>query len=417
MAIGKRKQISLAELDRIRRRSVGPGRYLDLIRVSVREVVRKRRRYLGVIGSIALGMAGFILIITMGNDLKKNFNSDLDLLGGATIINAMFETSPTERQEWFRDQTLDSLKHLPGVVDVTGVAAKYSAPISWHDRSFTVALVACQANYWQLFSFNAVAGRLFTTQDVEEGARVCVIGRDRARQVFGGIEQAVGQLLSIDDNLYTVVGVLGGVRAGDRGLFVFLPLTTARARVVNLTPITSAYIRCAGWDDVAPVAAALPGVIKAHQSDQSLRINVAWEPLKQVKRIFWWVELFIYSSIFATLILGGFGIWNIMMATVTSRTREIGLKKAMGALDIDILYQFLFEALCVTLSASLVGVIIGRIGIEYMSRLISSRPPEGLFVYCLLLGLGFAVLLGVGAGLYPSIRASRMQVVDAMRYE
>mgnify|MGYP001247253069 CR=1 FL=1 len=417
MAIGKRKQISLAELDRIRRRSVGPGRYLDLIRVSVREVVRKRRRYLGVIGSIALGMAGFILIITMGNDLKKNFNSDLDLLGGATIINAMFETSPTERQEWFRDQTLDSLKHLPGVVDVTGVAAKYSAPISWHDRAFTVALVACQANYWQLFSFNAVAGRLFTAQDVEEGARVCVIGRDRARQVFGGIEQAVGQLLSIDDNLYTVVGVLGGVRAGDRGLFVFLPLTTARARVVNLTPITSAYIRCAGWDDVAPVAAALPGVIKAHQSDQNLRINVAWEPLKQVKRIFWWVELFIYSSIFATLILGGFGIWNIMMATVTSRTREIGLKKAMGALDIDILYQFLFEALCVTLSASLVGVIIGRIGIEYMSRLISSRPPEGLFVYCLLLGLGFAVLLGVGAGLYPSIRASRMQVVDAMRYE
>jgi len=119
----------------------------------------------------------------------------------------------------------------------------------------------------------------------------------------------------------------------------------------------------------------------------------------------------------ATMLLGGFGIWNIMMSTVTSRTREIGLKKAMGALDTDILYQFLFEALCVTLSSSIVGVVIGRLGIEYLSHLLGSRPPEGLFVTCLLIGLAFAAFLGVTAGLYPSIRASRMQVVDSMRYE
>lgn len=417
MAIGKRKQITIAELDRIRLRSRGAMRYADLVRVSVREVMRKRRRYLGVIGSIALGMAGFILIVTMGNDLKKNFNNDLDLLGGATIINAMFETSPTDRMEWFRDQTVDAIKRMPGVVDVTGISVKYSAPLSWHDHSVTTTLVGCQANYWELFSFDALAGRLFTAREVAKGARICVIGRDRARQIFGSVDKAVGQLVSVEDNLYTVVGVLGGVRAGSRGMFLFLPITTANARVVDMQPIFTIYIRCASWDDVAPVAAALPGLIRANQPDHGLRVNVAWEPLKQVQRIFWWVELFIYSSIFATLVLGGFGIWNIMMATVTSRTREIGLKKAMGALDADILYQFLFEALCVTLSASLVGVVIGRIGIEYMSRLLDSRPPEGLFVYCLLLGLGFAVVLGVGAGLYPSIRASRMQVVDAMRYE
>jgi putative ABC transport system permease protein len=417
MSIGTRKKITLAELDHIRSRSSGPKRYFDLVRVSVREVIRKRRRYLGVIGSIALGMAGFIVIITMGNDLKKNFNNDLDLLGGATIINTMFENTNRERQEWFRDQTLDAIKRMPGVTDATEVAIKSLSVITWHDKLFMFNLVACQANYWKLFSFNALSGRLFDEQDVATKARVCVVGKDVARQVFGDDKDAVGQLLNIDENLYTVVGVLGGVRAGDRSQFVFLPLPTAIARVVNISPIYSAYIRCATWDDVSTVAAALPGVIKAMQVDRGLRVNVAWEPLKQVKRIFWWVELFIYSSIVATMILGGFGIWNIMMATVTSRTREIGLKKAMGALDSDILYQFLFEALSVTLSASLVGVVIGRVGIEYMSRLLSSRPPEGLFVFCLLAGLSFAAVLGVGAGLYPSIRASRMQVVDAMRYE
>lgn len=417
MAIGKRKKITAAELDRIRRRGAGPLRYYDLVRVSVREVLRKRRRYLGVLVSIALGMAGFIVIITMGNDLKKNFNNDLDLLGGATIINAMFETAQLERQEWFRERTLEAIGRIPGVLDTTKVALKASAVTTWHDRLFGFNLVGCEANYWKVFSFNAAVGRLFDQRDIEEGARVCVVGADLARQMFGSEKEGLGQTLSIDDNLYTVVGILGGVRAGDRSLFVFLPITTARARVVGISQPYSAYIRCATWDDVATVSAAVPGVVKANQPDRGLRVNVAWEPLKQVQRIFWWVELFIYSSIVATMILGGFGIWNIMMATVSSRTREIGLKKAMGALDSDILYQFLFEALCVTLSSSVFGVILGRIGIEYMSRMLGSRPPEGLFVFCLLMGLAFAAVLGVGAGLYPSIRASRMQVVDAMRYE
>ncbi len=392
-------------------------RYYDLVRVSVREVVRKRRRYIGVLASIALGMAGFIVIITMGNDLKKNFNNDLDLLGGATIINVMFEQQPLERQEWFRDSTLEALARIPGVTDITKVALKTSALTTWQDRLFGFNLVGCEANYWHVFSFNAAAGRLFDERDVEEGARVCVVGTDLARQMFGSDQQALGKVLSIDDNLYTVVGILGGVRAGDRAQFVFLPITTARARVVNISMPYSAYVRCATWDDVGPVARAIPGVVKANQIDRGLRVNVAWEPLKQVQRIFWWVELFIYSSIVATMILGGFGIWNIMMATVTSRTREIGLKKAMGALDTDILYQFLFEALCVTMSSSVFGVILGRIGIEYMSRMLGSRPPEGLFFFCLLMGIVFAAVLGIGAGLYPSIRASRMQVVDAMRYE
>ena len=115
MAIGKRKKITAAELDRIRRRGAGPLRYYDLVRVSVREVLRKRRRYIGVLASIALGMAGFIVIITMGNDLKKNFNNDLDLLGGATIINVMFEPQNLERQEWFRDRTLEAIARIPEV--------------------------------------------------------------------------------------------------------------------------------------------------------------------------------------------------------------------------------------------------------------------------------------------------------------
>ncbi len=416
MALKPRKNIRIEALERAGRSSAF-RRYRDLIRVSVREVVRKRRRYIGVVAAIALSTAGFIVIITMGNDLKKNFNNDLDLLGGATIINPYFEKKSYERLEWFRPRTMEAIAKIPGVLSTTRVTLKTGAVTTWKDRLFGFNLVGVEASYWNVFSFNAAEGRLFDDQDVAEGAKVVVVGTDLARQIFGGDKEAIGQLLSIDDNLYRVVGILGGVRAGDRSQFAFLPITTAKARVVGISDPYSAYVRCATWDDVVPVSKALPQVVAASQEDRGLQINVATEPLEQVKRIFWWVSLFIYSSIVATMILGGFGIWNIMMAAVVSRTREIGLKKAMGALDNDILYQFLFEALCVTTSASLIGILLGRIGVEYMSHLIGANPPEGLFLMCLAGGLAFSIILGVGSGLYPSIRASRMQVVDAMRYE
>jgi putative ABC transport system permease protein len=392
-------------------------RFGDLIRISFREVLRKRRRYIGVMAAIALGTAGLITIVTMGRDLKANFNNDLDLLGGATIIAAHFDPQMYDRQEWFRTRTIEAVENIPGVKEVTRSRLRSGATTTFQDKVYGFNLVGVDKNYWSLFSFTPSTGRLFTEADITEGRKVCVLGQDLAKTIFGSPEAAIGHILSLDNNLYEVVGIIGGVRAADKTLMAFLPISTAQARIPNISEISSLYIRCNTWDDVAPVAAVLGDVIKSNQTDKGLRIQVGWEPLKQVQRMFWWVSLFIYASIAATLVLGGFGIWNIMMASVTARTREIGLKKAMGAEDSDILWQFLFEALCVTFASALLGVLLGRAGIEYMSRMIGSNPPEGLFLLCLMAGMAFAAVLGIGSGLYPSIRASRMQVVDAMRYE
>ncbi|GAB6037067.1 hypothetical protein JCM15519_16260 [Fundidesulfovibrio butyratiphilus] len=392
-------------------------RYADLVRISIREVMRKRRRYIGVMAAIALGTAGFITIVTMGRDLKMNFNNDLDLLGGATIIAAHFDPPMYDRQEWFHANTLQAIREIPGVKDITTVRLRGSVRTTWHEKAYDFSLLGVDDNYWNLFSFHPQKGILFGKNEVDEGLKVVVLGADLAKTIFGSVDIAVGQIITMDNNLYRVVGVLGGVRASDKSMWALMPITTAAARIQSISEVSSVYIRCATWDDVAPVAAELAKVIPASQSSKNLRIQVAWEPLKQVQRMFWWVSLFIYASIGATLVLGGFGIWNIMMAAVTSRTREIGLKKAMGAQDSDILLQFLFEALSVTFTSALTGVLLGRVGIEYMSRMLGSRPPEGMFLLCLVAGLLFAAVLGVGAGLYPSIRASRMQVVDAMRYE
>jgi putative ABC transport system permease protein len=388
----------------------------DLIRVSIRQVLRHRRRYLGVVLAIALGVAGFITIITMGRDLKKNFNKDLDLIGGVTVIKISFNrTSPDQRIEWFRDSSVAALRHLPGVSEVSLVVQSW-AHSRKRQRTFGFTFVGVDEAFWDVRGFWPFRGRFFGPEEVHGRKREVVVGRQLATTLFG-TQEVEGLNVEIDNEIFQVCGVLGGVTDSTLANCALIPFTTAKDRLAEGILTHLLYVRCFTWDDVTAVAQAIPAAIQQYQSIDQMRVDVAWEALKRVQRVSWWVEFFIYLAITATLLLGGVGIWNVMMAAVRSRTREIGLKKAMGAEDRDILAQFLSEALCLSLGSALIGVILGRVAMEIMGSYIGSHPPEDLFLVGLAMGFLFAVGLGVGAGLYPSIQASRMEVVNAIRYE
>ncbi len=377
--------------------------------------MRHRRRYLGVVLAIALGVAGFITVITMTREVKRNFNDDLDLIGGVTVIRLSFDNQRASRPQWFRENTLAVLGKMPGVKEVSLTAGK-GLQTSYHGQKFGFMALAVDDAFWQVRSFWAVRGRLFGPAEVSEHQRVCVLGAELAKKIFGS-QNVVGRSLEINQELYQVSGILGGVTDSGLANSAFFPLTTAQDRLPGRILADRLYLRCLTWDDVASVAAAVPKVISSIQSPEELHVEVSWEALKRVQQLTWWIEFMVYLAIGATFILGGVGIWNVMMAAVTSRTREIGLKKAMGARDKDILAQFLSEALCLSGTAALLGVGLGRILMEIMGAIIGSRPPENLFLLGLCLGFAFAVIIGVGAGLYPSLRASRMEVVTAIRYE
>ncbi len=387
----------------------------DLMRVSLRQVLRHRRRYLGVALAIALGTAGFITIITMGRDFKRNCNRDLDLIGSVTVIRVSLDNQRASRPQSFQPRTLAALRHLPEVRDLSAVAVGWSAAL-WQKLSHSVMVLAVDESFWEVRGFWPQTGRLFGLSEVLGRQRQCVLGAELARKFFGHL-QVAGLFLEIDQELFQVSGVLGGVIDSTLANAIFLPLTTAQDRLPGPTLTDRLYLRCQTWDDVAKVAAVVPGVVQRHQPASGLRVEVSWEALKRVQQVAWWIEFFIYVAVSATLLLGGVGILNVMLAAVRSRTREIGLKKAMGAEDKDILSQFLAEALCLSLGAALVGVALGRAVVELLSLALGSPVPEDLFFLCLVLGLLFATGLGVAAGLYPSLKASRMEVLTATRYE
>jgi putative ABC transport system permease protein len=243
------------------------------------------------------------------------------------------------------------------------------------------------------------------------------LGVRLAKQIFGTVEAAVGKFVSVREEYYQVVGVVSGVQLHDQEQFLFAPVTTVVARKYANVVANRIYVRCRTWDDVKPVAASLETTIRSQQVARHLVIEVGWEQLERLVSVIWWVELFIYVASAVTLSLGGFGIWNGMMSSVTARTREIGLKKSMGAEDSDILKQFLSEALLLSVVAVVVGVGLGRAIVVGVSKFLSGGIPDALFIRYSLACLAFSILLGLVAGFYPALRASKLDVVAALKFE
>ncbi len=261
-----------------------------------------------------------------------------------------------------------------------------------------------------------LSGRLFGPQEIKDREKVCLLGEILAKRLFGS-DDAVGKILPLHNDLYKVIGILGGLNDPDLASKAYFPLTTLQDRFLKYVVVDRIYVRCQTWDDVAPVAEAIPAVVASHQPSEQLKVEVAWAVLKHVRQVAWWVEFFVFLSLAATLLLGGVGITNIMTAAVRSRTREIGLKKAFGAEDRDILVQFLMESLWLSLGAAFVGGILGRITIGIIGWFIGHQVSEDLFFFYFGMSFLFAIFLGVIAGLYPSLQASRMEVAAATRYE
>lgn len=387
----------------------------DLLRISARQVFRQRRRYWGVVLAITVGTAGLITIFTMGRDVKTNINQDLDLIGGVTVIRCFFDNQLADTPQWFRPDTLAALRDLPGVAQVASLAF-HTTRVFTDDQWYDFPAVGVDEHFWEVRNLWAQTGRLFGGQEIKDRQRVCVLGENLAQRLFPD-STAVGQMLSLEKDLYQVIGILGGLKDPEAAAKAYFPLTSLQDRFRKSVLVDRIYVRCRTWDDVPVVAEAIPAVVASHQPSAELRVEVAWAALHHVRKVAWWVEFFIYLSLAATLILGGVGICTIMTATVRSRTREIGLKKAVGAEDRDILTQFLMESLWLSLGAAFLGGLLGRLIIGVIGWLIGHQVTEEIFFFYLGLSFVFAILLGVSAGLYPSLQASRMEVATATRYE
>ncbi len=392
--------------------------YSDLVRVSLRQVTRQKSY--GVIVSIALGITAFITLAVLGQEIRYKVGQDMVLMGGVNVINVTMEDRqfPGQPVREFYPDSVDGISRLPGVELVSrNLRNGRYFNLKAGERTLGTFMYGVDAAFVPCFSAELIAGEVLSQNDIDRHRRVCMIGRELAIDLFGSPQAAVGQLLFLDQDVLEIKGVITGVMLGDWSKGGFVPYTTMCDRKWGDAKVTRLFVRAVGWEDIARLATQIPEVVQSCQQAPYVKVNTRDDQISRLQVTFMWVETLLWLGIIASLMLGGFGIWYGTFAAVRARTREVGLKKAMGGSDRDIMAQFLCEALCKSVAGGMLGIILGLTAVFGGVWALGTSIPVLLLALSCLGSIVFSAAIGIAGGIYPALQASRMDVVTALRFE
>ena len=381
-------------------------------------VLRNRRRYKAVVAAIAFGTAGFIMVRTMGDSVEVKVAENLELLGEATVMRAHWENHENYHpgQYYMRDVT--QLRKIPHVVAVAPVVTLPEIEAYVKTTQWIPGLMGVDHAYWSTQTCTLEKGRLIGPSDVVGRRGVCVLGREAVKYLFGR-EDPVGRVIRVGSVSFEVIGVLGGIQHTEIGRSIFVPITTAQNLFQGLDRIPEIFVRAEDWNRVDHVQEQVESTLKSlHKGyETGLRVMAYPERVKKVQTSILMVKLFVYAALAVAFVLGKVGLTSVMMAAVQDRTKEIGLRKALGAREELVMAQFLTESVFISVLAGVVGVAIGLLSVYLLKGPLGVEISAYVMSVSILMDLAFTIAIGIYAGLYPSLQASRLDVVTAMRFE
>jgi putative ABC transport system permease protein len=391
----------------------------------------KLRSGLTILG-ITIGVAAVIVLIAVGNGSKKQVQAGIDALGSNVLIvqaqNGAFgpggfrlgggsgitltEQDASALQDKFN---APDVKSASPVVTATGTTL-VSGSTSYEPSSF----VGTTPSYMQARDYQVAVGSMFTSADVKHHHRYVVLGPTVVDNLFGGADP-VGQTVRVNGTSFQVIGetkAKGSNGVQDQDDVVIAPMTAVQDTISGYGSINQIVVQGASSKRLDAAQAEVTAILEQRHdvsdpTDPGFQV-VNQASIRQVSDQSTHVFTTLLASVAAiSLLVGGIGVMNIMLVSVTERTREIGVRKAIGARRSDILTQFLTEAVLVSVFGGLVGVVAGIVGSQFT---IAGVAPV-IAVYSIFLAFGAAVLCGLCFGTYPAARAARMRPIDALRFE
>jgi putative ABC transport system permease protein len=390
----------------------------DLVGSSWRLVLRNRRRYQFVMGSLAMGVLGFIVVVNVGDAVEKKMGDHLTLLGGATIIDVGRSDFDSHHPGEYTLEDVERLKTVPHVLDVAPSVSERNIEVTLGAQTLNVRLAGVEPAFWNTIMARCDRGRLIDASDEDRGATVCVLGEHVVRDLFGQMDP-VGDEIHVANLVFTVVGVLGGIQGADTRRTVFIPLTTVRRHFSNMYSIQELRIRVDHWDEVEAVAQSVAHLLRdAHPGfEQGIRVRHYPERVNRVRDSIFLIKVLSYLASFAAVLIGTVGVTYLMLSSVIERTREVGLRKAVGATDSWVRQQFLVEGLIVCSAGALVGIGAGLYACFVLS-LAAGLDLSPTVVICSCVGsLALMMVTGLAAAYRPAREASRMNPATAIRFQ
>ena len=388
----------------------------------------KMRSVLTTLG-IIIGVAAVVAVVSIVQGL--NFFIAGELQGvGATYIRVLPFRDDNEPAHAARDVRL-TLEDVRALAERTSEVAAVTpilyrpARVRAGNRRFTTYLLGVSEEYEDVLNHTAAKGRFFGPLDVRSRGRVCTVGEEIVRRLQLGPEP-VGSEIEVDGRPCTVIGVMekkGETFGQNRDEIVFLPYTTAllaygrdaeRAMLVD--------VKARSPENVDLAKSQIRSVLRANHrlapdAPDDFKIVAQEEILKTTSGILAVVTTVIGAVVGIALVVGGIGIMNVMLVSVTQRTREIGVRKAVGARRRDVMIQFLVEAVTLALVGGVLGVLLGwGLGVLGAS-LIPGFPPAHVPLWAIALAFGFSAAVGIFFGIYPAAKASALDPIEALRHE
>jgi putative ABC transport system permease protein len=394
-------------------------------------VVNKMRSALTMLG-IIIGVGAVIAMIAVGSGAKQRIEEQIASMGSNLLmIESGSSTSGGSRMGAGTTATLtvDDAKAIE--TEIPGV--KYVAPsirgvaqVVYGNQNWSTGITGTSPEMIEIRGWSLSTGRPFTEQELDGAAKVCVLGETVAENLFGGIDP-VGQIVRIKKIPFTVVGALtpkGQTTWGqDQDDLIFVPLTTAQRQLFGQTfpgMVRNIAVQAWGPDEVKQVETQINELLRQRHhiqpnQDDDFSVRDLTEMMSSREASANVMSVLLGSIASISLIVGGIGIMNIMLVSVTERTREIGIRIAVGAKTRDILLQFLIESLILSLMGGILGIGIGMVGTIILSSF--TQWPILFSTTAIFLAFLFSGSVGVFFGFYPARKASLLNPIDALRYE
>jgi putative ABC transport system permease protein len=389
-----------------------------------RSLTSNRLRTLLTMLGMIIGTAAVVAVLGIGEGARSSIEGRIRSLGSNLLtVRPGSATASGVRSGSVKTLTRKDAEALAGLDGVAAVApdSSGSAQLRYLAKNINASVTGITPVYLEVRALGTSSGVPFTDLDEQQRARVALIGSSVARQLYGG-SSPLGTRLQINGNAFRVVGVLAekgsGTGSPDDGVFV--PLSTHQSVLFGQDHLSNISLQLASEDRAQSVQAQLEQLLRLRhglRADQEadFQVRSQAEMLETMGQITGTFTTLLGSIAAVSLIVGGIGIMNIMLVSVRERTREIGVRMAVGARRGDIMRQFLVEAVVVSLAGGIAGVALG-----YGSALLLARFGQWATIvppYAIGLALGVSIVIGIAFGVGPARRAARLDPVEALRFE
>lgn len=394
----------------------------------------KSRSALTILG-IVIGITAIMVVMSVGSGAQALILNQIQGIGGETIIiePGREPKGPSDFAEAFtdslKDRELTAIRKLEGrgLSEVTPLVVSVGT-VSYEQETKRANVRGVLPSFFRILNLTPDEGNLFTEDDVRQHEQVAIIGADIKDELFG-LSDAVGKRIKIKNTSLRIIGVLakkGQVSFINVDDMVFMPYTATQDYLTGTNYFQGIFVKASSKDDVKPMVAEIEYALRelhniTDPEKDDFHVSTQEDALETVSLITTSLTAMLVSIAAISLVVGGIGIMNIMLVSVTERTREIGLRKAVGARNRDILTQFLVESVMLTMLGGLLGIVLGA-SISYLAALVLSKTVASGWTFsfplsAMLLGLGVSSFVGIVFGLYPARQASKKSPMEALRYE